>query len=155
MTSQNPVGLVNEGGNREPEFLHAAGKLADLLLGMGPRVFGRGPKVLDRHELKNVRQLVLGGTELSIEFDGLVGFVRTLTVLGHGSFLARTLVRKAHFGIRFWMLPTPHRGAGGSVRKLHEAASFMADTEPPLSTGRNLRLGARSSRAFFEMNYFN
>ena len=134
MTSQNPVGLINEYGNCEPEFLHAPGKLADLLFGMGPRVFGRGPEVLDRHGLENTCQLGLSSPELSIAFDGLTGFVRTLMVLGHGSFLARTLMRKAHFGLRFWMLPIPHRGAGGSVQKLHEAACFMADTGPPLST---------------------
>jgi hypothetical protein len=27
MTSQNAVGLINEGGNCEPEFLHAPGRL--------------------------------------------------------------------------------------------------------------------------------
>lgn len=110
MTRQNPVCLVNESGNREREFLHAPGKLADLLFGMGPRVFGRGREVLDRYELENVRQLGLGGPELSIAFDGLVGFMRRLTVLGHGSFLAQTLMRMAHFGLRFWMLPIPAPG---------------------------------------------
>jgi hypothetical protein len=133
MTRQNPVCLVNEGGNREREFLHAPGKLADLLFGMGPQVFGRGPEVLDRHELENVRQLGLGNPELSIGIDGLVGFMRRLTVLGHGSFLARTLMRKAHFGLRFWMLPIPAPGGW----RLFE--SFMKQLASWRSPGHRFR----------------